>query len=494
MRGRLTFAQWIVGALIICTAFAISGEPSPSLPNTRAPLLFDGASVRSLSAEVRRRIAQNIRELCDGTDFDQALMLLAQWQVLEPDNPVIVYNRACVKSLAGRPEEAIEDLRMAIGLGWTDFRQMENDPDLTAARTQPSFEVIRLLNESAQRRRGERILAELRLYFGETCLYEVDHDLRLVFAAAVDPGALEAVRSHLSTFAGTLQSDLFTYGIEQHVVVILPDETLRLPAFVGGFFAPEQRVLVVRSVGREIHHEFMHALHWADMEARNQRHPVWIVEGLAVLFENVRRAGKRCVPEHSHRLFTIQELIRRERVLPLDKMLRISPDEFQKAALVTYPQSGSLVHYLFDHGLLSLWYQVYCESYGQDPTGAVALRTVLGKGLSEIELDWKSWVLKQRPPPVGVNRRTPYLGVVVEAHRAGLVVRDVSPFSPAALAGLAAGDVLETVGNQRVTDPLQLIKVVSEQAVGDTVDVEFRRNGERFLLRVRPGERPAFSL
>jgi tetratricopeptide (TPR) repeat protein len=56
-----------------------------------------------------------------------------------PQFPVALYNLACVESLAGRKEEAIEHLRQAIER-WPRARELaRNDSDLDAIRDEPGF-------------------------------------------------------------------------------------------------------------------------------------------------------------------------------------------------------------------------------------------------------------------------------------------------------------------------------------------------------------------
>jgi S1-C subfamily serine protease len=62
-----------------------------------------------------------------------------------------------------------------------------------------------------------------------------------------------------------------------------------------------------------------------------------------------------------------------------------------------------------------------------------------------------------QPPDAPQRRPRAFLGVTVEAARegpsGGAVVRAVTPDSPAAQAGLKAGDVLVRVGDRAVKDP-----------------------------------------
>jgi hypothetical protein len=57
-----------------------------------------------------------------------------------PDQPYFYYNTACCESLAGRTADAVEHLRMAIGM-WDPFRDMaKGDSDFDLIRDEPAFQ------------------------------------------------------------------------------------------------------------------------------------------------------------------------------------------------------------------------------------------------------------------------------------------------------------------------------------------------------------------
>ena len=59
-----------------------------------------------------------------------------------PEYPGLAYNTACVESLAGRTEQALEHLRRAVE-GGTRFREFAaDDTDLDAIRDEPAFKEL----------------------------------------------------------------------------------------------------------------------------------------------------------------------------------------------------------------------------------------------------------------------------------------------------------------------------------------------------------------
>jgi len=73
----------------------------------------------------------------------------------------------------------------------------------------------------------------------------------------------------------------------------------------------------------------------------------------------------------------------------------------------------------------------------------------------------------------------------VQDDRGVLVVR-VVPNSPAAKAGVRAGDVLVKVGQQAVTESEQVQQIVENASIGNDLPVELRRNGQAVTVAVNP--------
>lgn len=76
----------------------------------------------------------------------------------------------------------------------------------------------------------------------------------------------------------------------------------------------------------------------------------------------------------------------------------------------------------------------------------------------------------------------PYLGVRIAASQdpaqPGVVIMAVDPRSPAAEAGLEAGDIITAVNGTAVATPEDVVTAIADRAVGDTVSIEIVRNGE----------------
>ena len=82
-----------------------------------------------------------------------------------------------------------------------------------------------------------------------------------------------------------------------------------------------------------------------------------------------------------------------------------------------------------------------------------------------------------------VNQQTQLYGIP-----AGAAVQAVSDDSPAAKAGLQAGDVITRVNGTEITGSSDLVSLVSEAAIGDTLTMTVYRQGSTIELTVTVGE------
>ena len=73
----------------------------------------------------------------------------------------------------------------------------------------------------------------------------------------------------------------------------------------------------------------------------------------------------------------------------------------------------------------------------------------------------------------------------------GVLVLKVMPNSPAAKAGIRAGDVIEKLNGQSVTDARSVQNVVENSQLGGDLRIDLHRNGQNLNLAVRPGAFPA---
>lgn len=439
-------------------------------------------------------INQKLVKIFKDKQFSTAESLLKEILQIDPNNSTAYYNLACVYSRQGEKEKAVQWLVKAADLGYAGFRHMERDEDLVAIREMPGYRDILAKRLDYQKRRAEKIYDKLKAEFGEGYLYGVDHDMKLVFATNTDQQTLDDLKHRLSAYAAAQWRDLFTHQFDEYLTVVVPKEWRWGPA-IGGFYNKENHILYARSVGMVLIHEFTHAMHYADQDGRGQTHPIWVVEGLATLFESSEMENGAAVPEHNNRLNMLQNFVRAKQAVKFEEFIRLSHPQFMRKAMYAYPEGRYMFMYLYEKGLLKKWYDAYVEGFAKDETGANAFEKVLGKDLDLVEKDWQDWVLKLKPPAMGASRGQPYLGIQLRAATDGVEVANIVAGSGADKAGLKNGDVIVKVNEQRVVDPGELTAEIQKHKVGDKVTVHYRRDGKyldaEVLLAAMPGNKPA---
>ena len=476
------------------------GPRSPTRPATATTTATTAATTTPTSApsaaEQRlkriRILTLRVDELYKARQYAEAAALLHELVQVVPGDSRNWYNLACLLSLSGQTDAALQTLETAVDKGYVDIRHMERDEDLAALRGKAAFRRILERRDEIQRKRAQAVLGSMKKQLGDAngYVYEMDHENRLIFGATVDAETLRDIREYLTGYAQAMSKGLFTHGLEQYVAVVVPKEgTLRGP--VGGYYDHARHMLVARSIGMVLTHEFTHALHAADQEALGQHHPIWVVEGLATLYETSEIRDGAVHPLPNHRLNILQRLIRSRQTIPLADFIKFDPRQFMAKPAVAYPEARYIFMYLYEKGLLRKWYEAYVSGFADDPTGAAALEEVLGRKLADVQEDWIQWVKALPAPPVSVTPGHAYLGVAVRSTVDGLLITQVVRGSGANLAGIKPGDVIVKIDGKRLVDPEDLILLVTGREVGDEVSVEYRRDQEEHTAAVALKAMPA---
>ena len=255
-------------------------------------------------------------------------------------------------------------------------------------------------------------LAGLRTKYGEDMLYEVDEQLKIIFATGTDQKALDEAKLKLTAHARAMRAGLFTTGLKDYVTIVVPREW---KGSGQGFYHPEERSIIAKTAGAQLVHEFTHALHWDDMQSRHQFHQNWVIEGLATLCESSEVVDGHMIPRPNYRLKIIKRQVERGHHVPWPIYVTWNQRQFMKAPGNHYSQAQSMMFFLHHSGRLKQWYDAYVTGFAKDPTGAFAFEKVFAKSLPEIEKDWVAWVNNQslpkeapRPaPPVASNPPPP---------------------------------------------------------------------------------------
>lgn len=487
----------MVAAARMTLAQVADTDTRPATATATAPA--SAASSPALTPQQKLRLQvqlnQKLLGLFEARKFDECKKLLNRLLEIDKADAVAWYNYACVHARQNNSDPALDCLDQAIKLGYANIRYMDKDPDLANLRGLERYRKLLARNEEIQRTRATKIAAVLKKETGSDYIVEVDHDRKLVFATNIDRATLDELKTALTHQSQAMWKELFAHPFEQYQTVVIPNEAdaAKLSPMVGGYYQRETQRLVSRQIGMTLQHEFTHALHGADQDALGQSHCIWVLEGFSTLFESAQFGDGRIVPQPSVRMWVMQRAIRQKRNIPLKEFVRYTHTQYLKNASICYAQGSALMSYLHDKGLLKKWYDAYVATFDKDASGAVALESVLGKKLEQIEADWLKWVALQKVPPVQLGQS--YLGIRMDRVSDGLKIMGVIPDSGADDAGLRAGDVLVRLDGTRMVDPEKLVAVVAEQPVGKVVQVTFRRNGKYqtvpVTLKAVPWKRPA---
>ena len=329
---------------------------------------------------------------------------------------------------------------------------------------------------------ANRTAAEQLRRFGEGYSASFDGPRRLLYISALDDAHFRQTTSLLAAYCDAQRKTLLTRQTQWLVTVILPSvedfRPLAPTQKVLGFYRPTDRTLIAVDRGRVLLHEFTHALHHADMAAARQSHPIWVCEALATLFESCRITPQGLVPQVDTRLTTLKKALADKTIVPLDRFVKLSNDEFGRNADICYAQARYLLLHLHEEGLLRAWYEAYRAGYDKDKTGRAALEKTLRKPLGAIERDWHKWLAQLEMPWGEARSGQARLGVQVAKDSRGVKVVSLVRNGAAEQAGrIEVGDIIQEFNGQAIANPAQFIAAVRSAGAMQTVKVKLLRHG-----------------
>jgi tetratricopeptide (TPR) repeat protein len=75
-------------------------------------------------------------------NLDKGLEWGARAISMDPENPLLLYNSACVFSVAGELDKALDCIEKAVQTGYSNLGSLQGDPDLDAIRLDPRFQAL----------------------------------------------------------------------------------------------------------------------------------------------------------------------------------------------------------------------------------------------------------------------------------------------------------------------------------------------------------------
>lgn len=464
-------AKWLVTLAAVALTTAGLAASSP----TTAPAPELSPFQRQHAFDLARQSVQ----LLEGHRPTEAEAKLREALAILPQKPTWLYNLACIEMAEGKPDDAMTALEQATEAGFTDFHHLERNFFLAPLRETPRYQKLLARQDEICHHAAQLALDELRARYGPNYHYEADEKHKLVFAVDADQPTLDALHQLLLEQMRSQQQTLFSHPSDEFIRIVVPSardyrrEVKRIG--VEGMYTDDTRTLIAQRMGQVMIHEFTHALHAADQHAMGQVHPVWLREGLASMYEAGEFQQGTLVPADNYRLAFVQRAAKRNGLIPLDKLLHYTTEQFTMNANLAYGQSSSLMLYLYEQGNLRDFYDTYKADYTKDESGKIALEKTTGMSLPELQEAWSKWMLARLAPSAHPGVGSLALGLRFVPENDGLKISLVLPSGPAMSAGLKAGDLIVGVDDRDVRDPASLMAAVSAHNGGETVNLKIRR-------------------
>ena len=347
-----------------------------------------------------------------------------------------------------------------------------------------------------------RLLAQAQLArFGPAYAARLDTQRHIVYASALDEKNFDRAVQTLAAYTDAQRKFLFPHEFRWNVKVVLPtvsDYRKHVPATRAkalGFYHPTTRTLTSISLSSVLVHEYTHALHHNDQALAGQVHAIWVVEGLAMLFQDCLPGSGDLKPTTCSLLPDLRTAVQQDKALDLSVLLAMDPKAFMEQSKLAYSQSRYLMLYLFDRGVLKDFYRAYKDTYADDRTGKKALEQTVHRPLSLIDREWREWLGGLQMPWRPGQPNKALLGIRMEPDRQGVRVTGFVKRSAAERAKLLqVGDVIISLAGQPTPSPADLTRVVQAHRPGQTIGIEVIRGSGtvaiQHMLGVAPRVRP----
>jgi PDZ domain len=494
--------------LIAALGLIVALGCSSAVVAATAPPPLDAAAANSLQEKIDRTL--------EARKWTEALGLIDRYLSEVRRDPVMLYNSACCHAQLGDADAGAKALLEAVKAGFRDFDTMEADPDLEPLREHATYTAIleardRVKYEKSKKsdppdltpneaqpkpadpsakRNAELTLTGCpqcdewkRLHGTKHYRYENDSARRLNYATCLDDETHKEMRDLIEREADWLAKNLFGDEPDYETLLAVPTPGDAKKYFqdpsTSGIYLHHTRMLVARDIGESLQHEFVHLMHYGHMERLRQKHPIWIQEGLATLFEAFELEGDggiRFGPNTRHNV--IHRAVQVKAAMPWTKLFALTPDAFMDRGSGLYPQVRSIFLYLADRAKLKPFYEEYTRNYAADPSGAKAIERIFGKPLSDVERQWRDWVKANGPIDDTIKAGDASLGIEITETPGGIKIKKTFRGSAVRSAGLRVGDVIVGIEGKAVRSSRELAVAIASRRVGDTILVRFRRGDD----------------
>ena len=447
----------------------------------------DAATRGELRSEI---LASELR----GDDRQTRQLLAAYFERYGRDDPALMMAKAAVLARMDEPENATDWIVSVLEAG-VEREVMEADEDL-APLMQSRRVREAVVSDEAEVSRSEarrQMRAWREKYSTERYRPDADTERNLIMLTSLADESHELMRRDLSRQGDWLVEHLFGAYPDDEVLLVLVDPADGPKVFtqrdVAGFYEHSKRRLVAQGTGFTLRHEYVHALHYGDMERRQQLHAFWVLEGLAALFEYYEFEPDGSITflacareEQMQRLLASSSLIRWRDLFSMSQM------NFVAKGRNTYAHVRSIFQFMAEKGHLEAWYRTYVDTFEEDSTGTRALEIVFGQSIERIERRWREW-LRDRPRlPYTLRENQMAIGIEPRAdeNHDGVKILKVLPDTPAADAGLRRGDVIIAIDGETTPGFLDLRYRLMRTEPGASITIRYRRAQAFESVVIRP--------
>ncbi len=515
--SRSAGVRTLIAATVMATGCPGLAQPEPTPPPGRP---------REVSVEDAARERARLEKLAfnafDRKDWAAAEAALRDLVPYDADNFVPWYNLACALAMQGKADEAMKMLDQSIARGFADRRTLETDPQLAAIRSLDRYRALLASWDKLLDRRVDANLDRVRQAFvtdSSAASYTTERDAqrRLIYLSAFDPRLFDEARAQVATLSRWWTEHVAPPGPSEPappgagpapwVIVVLPSR----PDYarwgqqrfgdnwerIGGQYSHDNKLLVAQDLGSTLRHEFWHVLHWRDQDARGQRHPIWIMEGLCSLVEDLEvpaGPGAEFRPAPSWRTNQARRLAKSGGLTPWSVLFSLDPKRFTGTRpLAQYAHARSVFLWLHECGKLRDWYAAYTAGFEQDATGKSAFEKVYSKPIKDVERDFKAWLraLPEVQDSIGNGPANLPFDVGPGAGDGVTVDAPPNPLSQRSMTkalggpdGLKHNDTITAIDGHPIRDLNDLARLLGEYEAGATVTLAYRRKDGHGTVRV----------
>jgi serine/threonine protein kinase/Flp pilus assembly protein TadD len=127
--------------LLVAQSYEVLGRPEEGTASRRRGVAIAEEHL-SLNPDDVRALYMGANGLVALGEFEKGLDWARRALALEPDDAMVLYNVACIYSLAGRASEALDCLEKAVDTGLTQRGWFEHDSNLDFVRNEPRFQAL----------------------------------------------------------------------------------------------------------------------------------------------------------------------------------------------------------------------------------------------------------------------------------------------------------------------------------------------------------------